>query len=212
MNEQQMEPELTVGEIIKLYLSHWKMFAFFTVVLFVLSAIVYAVKVPYVAQATIVINDSQNSSMQAFSNQFFGLSKSLQESKKGSSLLSKHIEYLKTREFYESLISHIKARGQSPQITMEERRGFETFQNSFGNDVDVTSANHIALLQKLDAWTRFQLDSDFELKVIVATPDRAQSLFLSNTASELATDLLKKRELREITKVEDFMNKQKADA
>ena len=91
MNEQQMEPELTVGEIIKLYLSHWKMFAFFTVILFVLSAIVYAVKVPYVAQATIVINDSQNSSMQAFSNQFFGLSKSLQESKKGSSLLSKHI-------------------------------------------------------------------------------------------------------------------------
>lgn len=212
MNDQQMEPELTVGEIIKLYLSHWKMFGFFTVVLFVLSAIVYAVKVPYVAQATIVINDSQNSSMQAFSNQFFGLSKSLQESKKGSSLLSKHIEYLKTREFYEALIGHIQARGQSPQITMEERRGFETFQKTFGQDFDAKSATHISLLQKLDSWTKFQLDSDFELKVVVATPDRAQSLFLSNTASDLATTLLKQRELREITKVEDFMNKQKADA
>ncbi len=209
MSNQHIEPELTVGEIIKLYCSHWKMFAFFTGILFVLSALIYAVKVPYVASATIVINDSQNSSLQAFSSQFFGLSKSLQESKKGSSLLSKHIEYLKTREFYEAFLTGIKVRGASPLITMEERQGYENLKNSYAEVLAERSPSHLELLQKLDRWTRIQLDSDFEIKVSVATGDRAMSLFLSNTASQLAMDMLKKRELAEITRVETFMNKQR---
>ncbi|MFS4458352.1 hypothetical protein [Bdellovibrio sp. HCB2-146] len=212
MNEQQMEPELTVGEIMKVYFSHWKMFAVFTGVLFVISTLIYVVKVPYVASATIVINDSQNSSLQAFSSQFFGLSKSVQESKKGSSLLSKHIEYLKTREFFESFLTHLQQRGQSPRITMEERAGYEQFVQNYQQYFDVKSPGHIDLLQKLDRWTRFQLDSDFELKVSAATPNRSLSLFLSNSAAELATELLKKRELQEISRVENFMNKQREDA
>lgn len=212
MNEQhQIEPELTVGEIIKLYLSHWRMFFIFTVGLFALSAVVYVLKVPFVASSKIVINDSQNSSLQAFSSQFFGLSKSVQESKKGNSLLAKHIEYLKTREFYEALLVKIQERGASPQITMEERQGFETFRDRYLKPAE-GNENKTALLSQLDRWTKAQLDSDFEIKVSAVTPDKAMSLFISNTASELAADKLKQRELAEIERVEDFMAKQKNDA
>lgn len=211
MSDQHIEPELTVGEIIKLYLSHWRMFAFFTAGLFAISVLVYVLKVPFVASSTIVINDSQNSSMQAFSNQFFGLSKSIQESKKGSSLLSKHIEYLKTREFYETLLVRIQERGASPLLTMEERKGYDVLKNNYLKNLDKPE-NKIALLQRLDAWTRVQLDSDFEIKVDSVTPIKSMSLFLSNTISELAAQTLKARELNEITRVEEFMTKQKAEA
>lgn len=211
MSDQHIEPELTVGEIIKLYLSHWRMFALFTAVLFAVSILVYVVKVPFVASSTIVISDSQNSTMQAFSSQFFGLSKSVQESKKGSSILSKHIEYLKTREFYEALFERIQARGNSPQITMEERKGFEVLKNNYLKNLDQAEVK-ADFLQRLDKWTKIQLDSDFEIKVSSVTPIKEMSLFLSNTTSELAAETLKKRELEEISRVENFMSKQQQDA
>lgn len=211
MNDQHIEPELTVGEIIKLYLAHWRMFVLFAAGLFAVSVFVYIVKIPFVASSTIVINDSQNSSLQAFSNQFFGLSKSVQESKKGSSLLSKHIEYLKTREFYELLLKRINERGNSPLITLEERQGYQILKDNYLKNLDKED-NKIDLLQRLDKWTKIQLDSDFEIKVSAVTPLKPMSLFLSNTASELAAETLKKRELDEISRVEDFMQKQKDDA
>lgn len=211
MSDQHIEPELTVGEIIKLYMSHWRMFAIFAAGLFAVSILVYVVKIPFVASSTIVINDSQNSSLQAFSNQFFGLSKSVQESKKGNSLLSKHIEYLKTREFYEALLQRMQEKGNSPLITMEEREGYELLKNSYLKDLD-KDENKIAFLQRLDKWTRIQLDSDFEIKVSAVTPVKSMSLFISNAASELAAETLKKRELDEIARVEDFMEKQKNEA
>ncbi|WP_374031198.1 hypothetical protein [Bdellovibrio bacteriovorus] len=212
MSDQHIEPELTVGEIIKLYLSHWRMFALFTAVLFAISALVYAVKVPFVANSTIVIHDSQNSSLQAFSNQFYGMSKSVQESKKGSSVLSKHIEYLKTREFYEDLLNRIQARGNSKEITLEERKGFEIFKEKYLNGLEGNPESKVQLLQILNAWTKINLDSDFEIRVSAVTPIKSMSLFLSNTVSELAAEKLKTRELSEINRVEDFMVKQKADA
>lgn len=212
MSDQHMEPELTVGEIIKLYLSHWRMFAVFTAVLFAISVLVYIVKIPFVANSTIVIHDSQNSSLQAFSNQFYGLSKSVQESKKGSSVLSKHIEYLKTREFYETLLKRVQERGNSQEITLEERKGFEIFRDKYLKNLEASPENRVQLLQVLNAWTRINLDSDFEIRVAAVTPVKSMSLFLSNTASELAADMLKKRELAEINRVEDFMSKQKVDA
>ncbi|QDK39012.1 hypothetical protein [Bdellovibrio sp. NC01] len=210
MAEQHIEPELTVGEIIKLYMSHWRMFVVFTVILFSISAIIYVVKIPYVATTSMVFNDTQNSSLQAFSSQYFGLSKSLQESKKGSSLLSKHIEYLKTREFFEALLAKVDERGNSAKITMEERQGYEQLKNDYLNKIDATKPEtKLEILQKFDKWTKATLDSDFEIKLSVAIPSRPMSLFLANTATELAGDLLKKRESEEIARVEEFMITQK---
>ncbi len=213
MAEQHIEPELTVGEIIKLYLSHWRMFAVFTVVLFGVSSVIYVIKIPYIATTSMVFNDSQNSSLQAFSSQFFGLSKSLQDSKKGSSVLSKHIEYLKTREFFEALLVKINERGNSPKITMEERQGYDQLKTDYLNKIVADKPEtKLEVLQKLDKWTKATLDSEFEIKLSASTPSRPMSLFLANTATELAGDILKKRELEEITRVEDFITSQKSIA
>ncbi|MGZ3770754.1 MAG: hypothetical protein ACXVCP_06240 [Bdellovibrio sp.] len=211
MTEQQIEPELTVGEIIKVYLSHWRMFVLFTTIFFALAALVYVLKIPFVANSTIVVNDSQNSSLQAFSNQFFGLSKAVQESKKGSSLLSKHIEYLKTREFFESFLTYITVRSESPLISMEEKNGFDILKLNYMADLN-NPAGKIEFLQRLDRWLKVQSDSDFEIKVSASTPLKSVSLFLSNAFSELAATTLKKRELNEIARVASFMEKQKQEA
>lgn len=212
MNEQHhIEPELTVGEIIKLYLSHWRMFVLFSAILFSASLMIYIFKVPYVASSKIVIHDTQNSSLQAFSSQYFGLSKTVQDSKKGSSLLSKHIEYLKTREFYELLLKRIEVRGNSALITMEERRGYEVLKDSYLKNLK-TDEERVDFLQKLDRWTKIDVDSEFEIKVTSITLTRPVSMFLANTISELAVETLKQRELNELSRVEGFMQEQKLDS
>lgn len=212
LNNQHVEPELSVGEIIRLYLSHWRMFLAFTVVLFAIGVGVYLTKIPFVASSTILINDSQNSALQAFSTQYFGMSKTVQESKKGSSLLSKHIEYLKTREFYEALLQKVQERGQGGNITLEEQKGYEMLKENYLSAIGQNVAKKVQLLQTLNGWTKVSLDSDFEIRVSVATPSRPMSLFLSNSASELAAETLKKRELSEINRVEKFMMEQKRDS
>ncbi|MFM6927691.1 MAG: hypothetical protein ACKOX6_04465 [Bdellovibrio sp.] len=209
---QHIEPELSVGEIMKLYLSHWRMFVFFMAILFAGSMVLYVVKIPYVATTSIVFNDSQNSSVQAFSNQFYGLSKSVQESKKGSSLLSKHIEFLKTREFFEAVLERIQSRGQSPKITLEEHQGFDLFKEKYLNQLNASPESRISVLQRLDKWTKIQLDADFEIKISAATPDRAMSLFVVNAVTEVAKEILEKREFEEVARVEEFMKIQKKDA
>lgn len=211
IEEQHIEPELSVGEIIRLYLSQWKMFAFFTVVLFVGSVLYFAYSVPFKSSASIVISDSQNSAMQAFSNQYFGLSKSVQESKKGNSLLAKHIEYLKTREFYELLLKKIEDKGNSPKITLEERQGFDKFKEFYLEDVK-TPEERVRVLQALNSWIRVEQNSEFEVGVSAVTPDRNMSLFLANVTADLATGTLRERELDEINRVENFMTKQRDEA
>jgi len=61
---------------------------------------------------------------------------------------------------------------------------------------------------RLDKWIKISIESEFQIKVSVASPDRFISLFLANTVIELAAEELKKRELDEIAQVRNlFMNK-----
>ncbi|MEN0058881.1 MAG: hypothetical protein AAGB31_08605, partial [Bdellovibrio sp.] len=213
MSEQQVESELSISEVLKLYLAHWRLFCVLTLGLFTICLGVYIFKIPFIASSKIVINDTQNSTLQAFSNQFFGMSKSVQETKKGSSQISKHIEYLKTREFYETLLQRLQTRGESPLITMEERQGFDELKKDYLQKVvDGGAERQISLLQKLDSWTKLQLESDFALKVSAITPDRKMSLYISNTATEVAAEVLRKREMAEMGRVEKFMLEQKQEA
>lgn len=208
--EQSVGPELSVNEIVKLYFAHWRMFAYLTVLLMIISAVAFAWKIPYVATSTIVVNDVQNSPLQAFSSQFFGLSKTVQDSKKGSSLVAKHVEFLKTREFYEELLQKIEVRGNSKQITLEEREGYEILKAKFLSKIDPANPeSKTEVLLKFDKWLKSTLDTDFEIKVVASTPNRPMSLFLANTAGELTVETLKRHELEEITRVQGFISNQK---
>ncbi|HEY1080399.1 MAG TPA: hypothetical protein VGE46_09880, partial [Bdellovibrio sp.] len=89
--------------------------------------------------------------------------------------------------------------------------GFEVLKNNYLKNLEKPEEKN-EMLNRLDKWTKIQLDSDFQIKVSAVTPIKVMSLFLSNTVSELAAETLKKRELEEIGRVESFMTKQKEDA
>lgn len=213
-DSNQETQALSVAEIARLYLSQWRLFAFIAILLGAGSLVFYAFKVPYVSSGVLTVNDSQNSSLQAFSSQFFGLSKSVQESKKGNSLLAKHLEFLKTRDFQEALAARLVKRGEAGKITLEEKKGYQLLRELYLPEVKTEDLDkQIAFMQTLAKWIKVSLDAEFEIKIVAATGSREISLFVANTALELSKDLLKNREQDEMQQVEKFIavQKQKTD-
>lgn len=194
---------LKPGDILKLYLSQWKSFAALFLGLLVVSLAVYIWKVPYVASGSIISNDNQNSGLQAFSASFYGMNKSLQDGKKGNTVLTKHLEYLKTQEFYSLLAQKAMIRGQSAKITLDEVDGFKKVQNI------LKSENAVSFLASA---IQVKLDSDFQIKISAKSADKNIALFLTNAALEVSQIKLKERELSDIQTVDKFIVTQKSQA
>lgn len=209
---QRLTEDLSLKEISRIFVRNWPLFTILLLILSVCSVAVYIVKVPYISTGSIVVNDSQNSSLQSFATQFFGLTKSVADGKKNNSPLLKHIEYLKTEEFFTQLLTDIQLRGSSNELTLNERKGYEQFKETYLSASSPNGADKLKILQALDSMAKVKLDSDFQLKVSFATESKEMSLFLTNTAVLTVAESLKQRELFDIIKVETFIKVQKETA
>ena len=204
--------ELSLKEIVKIFTSNWLLF----IIIFSLTSAaaigIYVFRTPFVATGSIVVNDAQNSVLQSFATQFFGLTKSVADGKKNNSPLQKHLEFLKTEEFFNQLLSDLKSTGLSETLTVAEKKGFQLYKEQFKEQFQATTAVnsdlHNKSVQKLDAMAKIKLSSDFEISVGFLSADKELSLYITNTALNTVAQSLKERELLEIIKVESFIKSQ----
>lgn len=209
---QRLTEELSLKEISQIFIKNWALFFILMIITSTAAIGIYLFKIPFVSSGSVVVNDSQNSSLQSFSNQFFGLTKSVVDGKKSNSPLQKHLEYLKTTEFLEQLLVQIEEKGQSSQLSLPEKNGYQIFKNNYmksNNDSKNNDLNKLSALRSLDAMMKVKLDSDFEMKISYFTDSKDLALFLSSTTVESVVNLLKKRELEELNKVEVFIREQR---
>lgn len=195
--------QLTAEDIISLYLSQWRIFVALFASFVSISTVLYVWKVPFVAVGSIISNDNQNSGLQAFSSSFYGMGKSLQEGKKGNTVLTKHLEYLKTQEFYSNLAAKALIIGQSKKITVDELDGFNKIKEKLKSDSSISF---------LASRVSVKLDSDFQFKITSKDSDKNTALFLANAAVAVCQENLKDRELSEIVSVSKFISEQKENA
>lgn len=207
--QQSVAQDLSLKQISQIFLNNWLLFLVLFAILSSVSAFIYIYKVPYVAQSTLIVNDSQNSSLQSFATQYFGMSKTVSDGKKNNSPLVKHTEYLKTSDFFEKFLTDIQASEDDKTLTMTEKEGYAQFKQSYLTKA-MTEEQKIKAMSVLDSWSRTKLDSDFELKVSFVAPTAEMSLFLTNRALKTTLALLKQREMSEIIKIEAFIQQQLA--
>lgn len=205
--EQTVAQDLSLKQISQIFLRNWLLFVFLFVLFAGASTFVYIYEIPFVAQSTITVNDSQNSSLQSFANQYFGMSKTVNDGKKNNSPLVKHLEYLKTSDYFEKLLVDIQAGSEDKSLTIAERKGYDQFKKSF-LPKEMQEAEKLKAMATLDSWSRIKLDSDFELKVSFLAPSEEMSLFLTNRALKTTLALLKQREMNEVMKIEGFIQEQ----
>lgn len=168
----------------------------------------YAFKIPYVGKGRLFVNDSQNSALQAFSTSYFGMTKTVVDGKKGNTEIGKQIEVLRTREFYEKLLDRLAPRSQNPSLSVEEQQAYKEINDKFLKDALKDADSRQSFILKLDSWFQSKLESDYEVKISFQTPSKALSLYLTNSALELASEYLRNREMAEIDQVENFIHSQ----
>lgn len=207
--ESKAERTFQVRDFLALLKKHGKLFAGTFLSLLVISSIIYIFKIPYVAKGRLLVNDSQNSSLQAFSTSYFGMTKTVADGKKGNTQIGKQIEVLRTREFYQKLLQHLEERSSSNTLSVEEQRAYANIKDKYLADALKDEESRQNFIMKLDAWSQAKLESDYEIRISFATPSKDLSLFLTNATLELSSEFLKEREMQEIREVEKFITEQK---
>ena len=210
-SSQRLTEELSLKEIAKIFTGNWLLFLIIFTATSMSAIGLFIFKIPYISTGSVIVNDSQNSTLQSFASQFFGLTKSVADGKKNNSPLQKHVEYLKTEEFFSQLLVDIMARGQSSDLSLPERRGYEIFRKQYLVE-PLTLESKARLLQKLDSISKIKLVSEFQITVYFSAPEKELALFLNNTALKTIAENLKQKELFDIIKVEGFIKNQRADA
>lgn len=208
---QKVTEELSLKELTKIFTGNWLLFLLIFTVMAVSSVGIYLFKIPYVSSGSVVVNDTQNSSLQSFASQFFGLTKSVADGKKNNSPLQKHAEYLKTEEFFDQLLTNIIKQGESQELSIAERKGFFDFKEQYLKE-PLTAESKVKVIQKLDSLTKLKLNSEFQISVALSSPDKETALFLNNVTLKTIVESLKQRELLDFIKVEAFIKSQRVEA
>ncbi len=209
--EADINSRFFVRDFFQLLRLHVKLFYYFFLIAAFAALLFYKYSVPYVSKGRLLVNDSQNSSLQAFSTSYFGMTKSVVDGKKGNTQTGKQIEVLRTREFYYELLDKIEKRGQSSAIGIDEQEGFKYIKDKYLDEFVKDESSRQKLILKIDSWFQAKMESDYEIRVVFATPNKSLSLFLTNTALELASEFLRDREMAEIRQVESFISEQRQE-
>ncbi len=210
-SSQKVTEELSLKELTKIFTGNWLLFLLIFVAMAVSSIGIYIFKIPFVSSGSVVVNDTQNSSLQSFASQFFGLTKSVADGKKNNSPLQKHAEYLKTEEFFNQLLTNITALGESQDLSVAERKGYLNFKEQYLNE-PLTAESKVKVIQKLDSLAKIKLNSEFQINVAFSSPDKETALFLNNVALKTIAESLKQKELLDFIKVEAFIKSQRVEA
>lgn len=211
---QQLTQDLSLKQISQVLIQNWPLFLILFCTLSLVSMAFYSFKVPFVSTASVIVNDSQNSSLQAFTQNFTGAaSTKLNEAKKSNSPMQKYLEYLKTTEFYTKLILAVENNGQNDgQISISEKVGQQIFRKEILNSkkfVDLNSDEQVAIFRSLESLLNYKIAADFELEISVSSRSKELSLFLTNTALKVIAQELKTKEYFEISKIQEFLKTQK---
>ncbi len=210
---QKLTQDLSLKQISQVLIQNWPLFLILFCVFSLLSIAVYGFKVPYVSTASVIVNDSQNSSLQSFTQQFTGAaSGKLNEAKKVNSPLQKYLEYLKTTEFYTKLIQATESKGTDQKMSLAEKIGYQQFTKDILNSKKMAQLNsdeQISVFKNLEALLNYKIATDYELEISTSSKSKEMSLFLTNTALVVIAEELQKKESAELTKMQDFLKAQK---
>ncbi len=210
---QKLTQDLSLKQISQVLIQNWPLFLILFCVLSITSLVVFSFKVPYVSTASVIVNDSQNSSLQSFTQQFTGsASAKLNEAKKVNSPLQKYLEYLKTTEFYTKLIQAIELKSEDQKISLAEKMGCQQFiKDILGSKkmAQLSADEQITVFKNLESLLNYKIATDYELEISTSSKSKEMSLFLTNTALVVIAEELQKKESAELAKMQDFLKAQK---
>ncbi len=213
-SHQSLTEELSLKNIAQILVQNWALFAVIFAVISITSVALYNFKIPFQSAGSVIINDNKNSSLQSFTSQFVGQPNAtkVNEAKKPNSSVQKSIEYLKTTDFYMKLIRAVSENKKTTDMTLAEKAGYDEFITSILNNKNLDALNpdeQLAAVKKMDGMMKLNLQSDFEIEMVVSSLDKNLAYFVSQNALPVVAGELRRVEELDLKKVKDFLTQQK---
>ena len=215
--------------IILFILSNWKIAGIFAGISLLIGVGIQYFVVPYQVKTQILVNDAQTSQLQAFTNNFFGLSKTGSPARKNQAPGARASEYLNRPENFHAFAKFVisiyeKATTNSavalvsaPQMSIENDLGsFKALIASVYNvkvdslpSAEYLNSNSKALAFVFQKWISISPSSPYEIQVSVNGSSKAMTYFVGMMYSKFAVDALKQTEEKEIEFVKEALEKQR---
>jgi hypothetical protein len=192
-----------------LAVAQWRTGARITAVLLALGLFTYIFFVPYSLKSTLLINDAQTSQLQAFTNNFFVLSRTQTSARKVQSSAQKSIDYLERQDTYSALLKYLAVQVVAADTSKESSEGFAALEKYLGVDLRSNDFNVRQTGAKLRKLISLKPASPTEVFITVSSSNREFAYFLNSEYSKFAIEALKQEAEGEMEKVRLAIERQR---
>ncbi len=207
---QELMQEMSLKDITSLMVMNWPLFLVLTLMISSVGLVIYTIKNPYVSKTTIIINDAQNSHLQAFTKNILGSGAQVNEAKKNNSSVQKSLEYFKSIDFLQKISNKTTNTAYNSQISLGEKQGLKIWQTEYNQPIDkLTEDEQIQIYKKIDGMLSFKIKSDYSIDVLVQSDSKELALYISNVAATVALESFKEIESKDIQQMNDFLQTEK---
>lgn len=206
-NSMFQDPEIRAVAVFAA--SKWKKALQITAVFVLMGALFQILVTPYSLKSTILINDAQTSQLQAFTNNFFSLSKMQASARKGKSPSQTAIDFLERQDTYTAFLKYLVSRAQSTDTNLDTRVGLSAVESFLGVDLKKPNFNIRQTANDLRSLISLSSKSPTEVQVTAQAPSREFTYFINTEYSKFAIEALKQQEQKEMEKVSLAIQKQR---
>lgn len=207
---QELTQEMSLKDITSLMVMNWPLYLVMTLMITAVGLVIYTLKNPYISKTTIIINDAQNSHLQAFTKNILGSGAQVNEAKKNNSSVQKSLEYFKTIDFLQKIYNKTTDKVYNSQISLAEKQGLKIWQSEYSQYEDkMTEDEQIQIYKKIDGMLSFKIKSDYSIDVLAESDLKELALYISNVAATVALESFKEIEAKDIQQMNDFLQTEK---
>lgn len=201
--------DIDLRYVLALAISQWKKAAILTGSFIAVGIFTYFAILPYQLQTQIVINDAQTSQLQAFTNNFFGLSKTAGPVRRNQTPSARAVEFLQRPESFTGFGKFLIDAAKNPATTEDARARLAIIAEWIGVDFADASLAPKTVATAIQSRVSLTATSPSELIVSVNGSSRLRAHAATITYTEYALDALKVLEEKEIEHVRTALEKQR---
>lgn len=201
--------DIDLRYVLALAVAQWKKAAILTGSFVAVALIVYFAVLPYQLRTQIVINDAQTSQLQAFTNNFFGLSKTAGPVRRNQTPSARAVEFLQRPESFTGFGKFLQLAAKNPETNEETRGRLAIIAKWVGVDLADESVSPKTIAARVQPGIGLAATSPSEILVTVNGPSTPRTHAVTIAYTEYALEALKVLEEKEIEHVRNAIEKQR---
>jgi hypothetical protein len=190
-------------------LSQWKFAAKITAAFMVFGLFTYLFFVPHSLTSTLLINDAQTSQLQAFTNNFFALSKTSASARKAQTPAAQAVDYLERQDTYSAFLKYLSVQVVAADTSKESSEGFSQLGSYLGVDLRKSDYNVRRTAAKIRRLIKISAASATEVSIAASSGNAEFTYFLNTEYSKFAIEALKQQAEKEMDQVRHAIERQR---